>query len=66
MAVELALKLMAWASSVPEGLGREVVPTAGPGTILVRILRGRSYLYLIQELWRWLSNPRGKCELEWR
>lgn len=66
VAVKLALKLMAWTSSVPEAVGREVVAAAGPGTILVRILRGRSCLCLIQELRRWLSSPRGKCELAWR
>lgn len=39
MAVEVALKLVAWASSVPEAVGREVVAAAGAATILVRILR---------------------------
>lgn len=64
--VEVALKLLAWASPVPEAVGREGVAAAGPATILVRILRGRSCLCLIQELQRWLSSPWGRCELEWR
>lgn len=63
--MEMALKVVAWASPVPEAVGREVVTAAGPATILVRILRGRSSLCLIQELQRWLSSPWGRCELEW-
>lgn len=42
LAVHVALKLVAWASPVPESVGREVVAAAGPATILVRMLRGRS------------------------
>lgn len=58
--VEMALKLVAWASPVPEAEGREVVAEVGPATILVRILKGRSCLCLIQELWRRLSSPWGQ------
>lgn len=62
--VEVALKLVAWASPVLEAVGRKVVAAAGSATILVRILRGRSCLCLMQELRRWLSSqPLGQA---WR